>query len=77
MEYGYYLLDLERTLTSYVPCFWKQNRYGYTYKIEQAGIFSKELAEEIVKHDLNNRTVMISEQLVKQIMVADLDASEV
>lgn len=71
MENYFILMDLERTLTSYVPCFWKQNRFGYTYKYEQAGIFSKELAEEIVKNDLDNKTVMISVELVKQILVMD------
>lgn len=68
---GFYLMDLERTLLSYVPCFWTQNRFGYTYKIERAGIFSRELAEEIVKHDLDDKTVMISEKLVHQIRLME------
>jgi hypothetical protein len=49
MRDDYFLMDLERTLTSGVPCYWKANRYGYTYNIEHAGIFPKAVAEEIVK----------------------------
>lgn len=75
MDY-YFLMDLERTLTSNVPCFWLGNKHGYTYKIEQAGMFPEELAEEIVKHDLDRKTVMISVKLVEETKLLDLKQHE-
>jgi hypothetical protein len=72
----FYLLDLERTLTSGVPCFWKGNRHGYTYNIQHAGIFPEEIATEIAKHDLDKRTVPISVQTVFEILGKDMKAHE-
>lgn len=72
----YYLMDLERTLTSGVPCYWKGNRHGYTYSLQHAGIFPEELAAEIVKHDLNKRTVQISLQTVFEILGKDMKEHE-
>jgi hypothetical protein len=63
-EKYYFLMDLERTLISNVPCFWLGNRHGYTYKITEAGLFPKHLAEELVKTDLDNKTVMVDSRLV-------------
>jgi hypothetical protein len=60
----YLLMDLERTLISGVPCYWKSNRYGYTYEIEHAGIFSKDLAEEIAKNDYDQKTVLVPYKLI-------------
>lgn len=65
-------MDLERTLLSNVPCFWLGNKHGYTYKIKEAGIFPKHLAEEIVKHDFDKTTVMISTELIEKTMLLDL-----
>jgi hypothetical protein len=72
----YYLLDLERTLTAGVPCFWKGNKHGYTYNIEHAGIFPTEIAEEIVKHDHDKRTVLVSVRTVFEILGKDMKAHE-
>jgi hypothetical protein len=72
---SYYLLDLERTLTSGVHCFWKGNKHGYTYRIEEAGLFSKDFAEKIVKQDLDKRTVMINSEVVQKIL--DLVTSKI
>lgn len=58
------LMDLERTLTSGVPCFWKANRFGYTYVIDHAGKFSKELAKEIAENDLDQKTVLVPYKLI-------------
>jgi hypothetical protein len=76
MRDDYFLMDLERTLTSGVPCYWKANRYGYTYNIEHAGIFPKAVAEEIVKNDLNKRTILISLRTVFDILGKDMKAHE-
>lgn len=72
----YFLMDLERTLSSGVPCFWKGNRYGYTYKIETAGIFPREIAQEIVSNDRNKNTVMISVEQVQNILGWEMKAHE-
>ena len=64
----YYLMDLERTLENGIPCFWKKSRHGYSYSIEDAGLFAKELAEKIVKSDINNRTIMIHINTVAEIL---------
>jgi len=76
MSESFFLMDLERTLGSGCPCFWKWNRYGYTYKIEHAGLFSREAAEEIVKNDRDNKTIMISLELVEKTLVLDLKQHE-
>jgi hypothetical protein len=60
----YLLMDLERTIVSGVPCYWKGNRYGYTYEIDHAGVFSKALAKEIAQHDLDQKTVLVPYKLV-------------
>lgn len=65
---GFYLLDLERTLLTGVPCFWKGNRHGYTYSITEAGVFSKDFAEKLCKQDIDERTVMISERAVQKVL---------
>lgn len=76
MRNDYYLLDLERTLISGVPCFWKGNRHGYTYNLQQAGIFPKEIAESIAASDRDKRTVLISLQTVFDILGKDMKAHE-
>lgn len=71
-----FLMDLERTLQSGTPCFWKGNRHGYTYKIEFAGIFPREVAEEIVKNDRDNTTILIPLFLIQKILGKDLKQHE-
>jgi phosphoribosyl-AMP cyclohydrolase len=72
----YFLLDLARTLTTGTPCYWRGTRYGYTYKIETAGIFEKETAENIVTSDKDNNTVMIHVDTVAKILMWDLKSHE-
>lgn len=64
----FFLMDLERTLQSGAPCFWKQSKHGYTYKIEHAGIFPEHIAQEIVKHDRDKMTVAIPAHVVQKIL---------
>jgi hypothetical protein len=71
-EKYYFLMDLERTLTSNVPCFWLGNKRGYTYKIAEAGLFPKELAAKIVKSDLDNATIMVDLKIVQKTKLLDL-----
>ena len=57
----FYLMDLERTIAYNKPYFWKGNRHGYTTSLENAGLFPREIAEQIVDHDhVDRTTVMIS-----------------
>lgn len=70
------LLDLERTLSNSVPAFWKGNKHGYTYKVEFAGIFPKEIAEQIVNSDRDKTTIAIPLDVVQKIMVKDLKQHE-
>lgn len=60
----YFLMDLERTLSMGVPCFWKGNKHGYTYEISHAGIFSEEEAARLVERDMDQRTVKVPLKLV-------------
>ena len=72
----YFLLDLERTLASGIPCYWKGNRYGYTYEIDYAGIFPKDLAEEIVKNDLDQKTVLVPYKIVFDLALTKLTEND-
>jgi len=56
-------MDLERTLVSGIPCYWKENKYGYTYNLKYAGLFNEDLTNEIVKNDLDERTVKVSQKV--------------
>ena len=64
----YILMDLERTLGSGVPAYWKSNKRGYSYNIHEAGLYSDEEAEKIVKADFDKRTVKISLKTVEDIL---------
>jgi hypothetical protein len=72
----YYLMDLERTLFDGIPYFWKGSRHGYTNRVKQAGIFSKEFAEQIVKQDLDQTTVMIHVDVINRIFGKDFRVYE-
>jgi len=72
----FYLLDLERTIGYSRPFFWNGNRHGYTTSIEQAGLFSKGLAEKIVESDHSKTTVMISVEQVTKILGKDMKPHE-
>jgi hypothetical protein len=55
----YFLLDLERTIATSVPVYWKQNKHGYTKSLQHAGLYSEEEAARIVQNDFDNATVKI------------------
>jgi len=60
----YFLVDLKRTVESGAIAFWKWNKAGYTYKVEFAGLYSKEAASEIVDYDLTESTVKVPVKLL-------------
>jgi hypothetical protein len=72
---AYYLMDLERTLINGMPYFWLKSRHGYTYEIEEAGLFSEDMANEIIKHDLDQRTVKININTAAKILQLELEKS--
>jgi hypothetical protein len=65
----YFLMDLERTLGSGVPAFWKANKRGYTYNIHEAGLYSEKEAEKIVEADFNERTIKISRKAIEDFLL--------
>lgn len=64
----YYLLDLERSIGWGNLYYWEGNKHGYTYKISEAGLFSEEAAAQIVKSDIDKKTIMISADSVEKIL---------
>jgi hypothetical protein len=62
------LMDLERTIGSGTACYWKYNKRGYVYNLEEAGLYSEEEAEKMVKEDIDKRTVKISIETVESIL---------
>lgn len=76
MFVDYYLLDLERTIAFGKPYYWKGNRHGYTDQIEHAGLFAASFAIKLVKQDMDQRTVMISEKTIARILGKDLKQHE-
>jgi len=65
-------MDLERTLISGTPCFWKGNKHGYTYEVDHAGVFTEDIALETVRNDLDKRTVLVPLRLIKRIGIGSL-----
>lgn len=53
---AYYLMDVEFSLVTGMPCYLKKNQDAYTSDVKSAGLFSKEVAEKILKNDLGHRT---------------------
>lgn len=67
MKNKFFLMDLERTINRGITHYWKSARRGYTTKILEAGLYSAEMASEIVKEDPDKRTVMIPFEMVENI----------
>lgn len=65
MAEKFYLLDLERTGNTGMAHFWKQNRFGYTTDIKEAGLFSPKEAQEIIESDMDELTVKIADHVIK------------
>lgn len=65
---NYYLIDLERSVSSRLVHYWKANKHGYTPVISEAGLYTLEAATEICESDFDKRTVMVSEDTVKGIL---------
>ena len=72
MSDRFYLLDLERSLDYGRLFFWKSHKRGYTSALDQAGLYSKEMAIAIVKSDIDLSTIMISQSRVYRILGKEL-----
>ena len=72
----YFLLDLERTLLSGVPAYWKGNKHGYTYDIKDAGKFQEQAATLIVESDRDTATVKVPMKLVLKVLGEDFKINE-
>jgi hypothetical protein len=72
----FYLMDLERTIATNLPVFWKQNKHGYTKSLQHAGIFSEKEAEAIVQNDFDKATVKIHQDLIFKILGKDFKQHE-
>jgi hypothetical protein len=72
----YYLLDLERTVSTGRVFYWKGNRHGYTDSLKFAGIFTEDFAKRIVGRDRDQRTVMIDTRVIQKILGKDLQEHE-
>lgn len=69
-------MDLERTIASGIPYYWKGNRHGYTPNIQFAGLFAQEFAEKIARQDFDNLTILIRQDSVSKILGKDLKQHE-
>lgn len=65
----YFLIDLERTIGIGIVHYWRRNKHGYTTFLEEAGLFEENAAKEIVESDIDKRTVMVSEEVVKRLRI--------
>ena len=72
MTERFYLLDLERSLDYGRLFFWKSNKRGYTHSLEQAGLYSQEMAISIVKSDIDLTTIMIAQSRANRILGKDI-----
>lgn len=67
-EEQFYLLDLERAIGIGRTFYWKPFKYGYTTLLDEAALFSREEAEQIVNADFDKRTIMVSQKTVERIL---------
>jgi hypothetical protein len=64
----YYLIDLERSISTGYMYYWKAARRGYTTDIEKAGTYPEAAARDICERDFDNRTIMISEKVAEKVL---------
>lgn len=64
----FYLLDLERTITTGKAFYWKQNKHGYTQDLNEAGLFSGSEANRIKINDCDKFTIAIHRSIVDKLL---------
>jgi hypothetical protein len=72
----YLLMDLERTIGTNIPVYWKPNKRGYTKILEQAGLYTSKEASAIVESDFDNTTVKIHKDIFIKILGEDFKNNE-
>lgn len=55
----FYVLDIERTIATGKPTYWRKSQYGYTDNIEEAGQFEYENALALATNDVEMKTALI------------------
>ncbi|WP_394555960.1 hypothetical protein C1N61_32730 (plasmid) [Priestia aryabhattai] len=68
----YYLIDLKVSITSSNVQYWKVDKLSSTSDVREAGIFTLDEAVAFVNNDLENNTVMISEEKVKEFSAVNI-----
>ena len=63
------LVDLERSVKSGYITYWKPNKMGYTRNINEAGIYDNEQGKKIAAEDFDNRTVVINQSVIDNILI--------
>lgn len=67
-ENSYYLIDLERSISSGMVYYWKAHKRGYTTNLNDAGVYSSLVANEIVDSDFDNHTVKIEQEKAEKLV---------
>lgn len=68
MNNEFYLIDLERTIGIGRTFYWKAHSGGYTTKISDAGLYSENVADQIVESDFDKRTIKVNKNIVERIL---------
>lgn len=63
----YYIIDLERSISSGKMYYWKPNKFGYTTNIKEAGLYNEGAASEIVETDVDRTSVKVHKDVVDNI----------
>jgi hypothetical protein len=64
----YYLIDLERSISSGLVTYWKMNSHGYTTNPHEAGYYHVERAKQKVESDFDKRTIMVHKDVVEKLL---------
>ena len=48
--------------------YWKSHSGGYTTKISDAGLYSENIADQIVESDFDKRTIKVNKNIVDRIL---------
>jgi hypothetical protein len=68
----YYLIDLKSSITSSNVQYWKSNKISSTRDVREAGIFTLDEAAAFVNEDLENNTVMIPKEKVREFITVNI-----
>lgn len=64
----FYLVDLERSVSSGIMHYWRPRSIGYTTKLAEAGEYTEQYSDEVVNSDFDNYTVRVPVNTAGRIM---------